>query len=191
MSTLDNPNVTETTDLPIRPNAVRFGLITGLILIAVSLVFQVTGLSDPANASASAGWISGLVSFAVLAGGLIWAMNQQKQDQGGYLTFGKGLTVAILAALIIGLISAVWMVINFTLVQPDMIETMQEAAKEQMYQRNPNLTDSEIEQAMGFMGVMFNPWVLAVSAIFTTLIQGLIIGLIGSAILKNNPPETA
>lgn len=191
MSTLDNPNAMEITDLPVRPNAVRSGLITGLLLIAVSLIFQLTGFTDPAKASTSASWISGLASFVVMAGGLIWGINQQKQDQKGYLTFGKGLKVAVLAALIVGLITAVWVVINFTYVQPDMAETMKEAAREQMYQRNPNLTDSDIDQAMGFMSMMFNPWVLAISSILTTVVQGLIIGLIGSAILKKNPPETA
>lgn len=191
MSTLDNPNATEATDLPIQPNALRFGLITALIMVGLSLVFQLTGFSDPAKASTSAGWISGLASFVVLAGGLIWAINQQKQDQNGYLTFGKGLKVALLAALIVGVITAVWVVINFMFVQPDMAETMREAAKEQMYKQNPNLSESDIEQAMGFMSIMFNPWVLAISSILTTVVQGLIIGLIGSAILKNNPPETA
>lgn len=191
MSTLDNPSTTEAADLPIRSNAVRTGLITGLLLVALSLVFQVTGFSDPANASTSAGWITGLISFVILAGGLIWGMNQHKQEQNGYLTFGQGLKIALLAALIVGVITAVWTVVNFTLVQPDMAATMEEAAKEQMYKQNPNLSDSDIEQAMGFMGLFFNPWFLAVASIFGTLLQGLIIGLIGSAILKNNPPETA
>lgn len=186
-STLDNPNAS--VEVPFRPTAVRGGLITALLLIALGLIMQVSGLSDPANSNSSANIITGLVSFILLAGGLIWAIRTHKTDQSGYLTFGRGVTVGMVATLIIAVITAIWTILNFLVIQPDMIEQMMDGAREGMYSQNPNMSDSDAEQAMSFMTWMFNPYILAVFSFFTVLVQGLIISLIGSAVLKNNPPQ--
>lgn len=188
-STLDNPNAVP-VEVPFRSTAVRGGLITALVLIALGLVLQVTGISDPSNSNATAGIISGLLSFVLMAGGLIWAIRSQKSEQNGYLTLGRGIAVGMLATLIISVIMAVWMIVNFMFIQPDAIELMMDGAREQMYKQNPNMSDSDADQAMSFMKWMFNPYALAIIGLVTTLVQGLIISLIGSAILKNNPPQS-
>jgi hypothetical protein len=186
-TTLDNPNAP--AEVPYRPVAVRGGLITALILIAFGLVLQVTGISDPANPNATANIVSTLVSIVILTGGIVWVLRTHKADQNGYLTFGRGLTAGMMVSVIVGLVTLVWMIVNFMFIQPEMIEVMQETAREQMYERQPNITDEQVDQAMGFMSFMFNPFVLGVIGLVTTLIQGLIISLIVSAVVKNNPPE--
>jgi len=186
-TTLDNPNAP--AEVPFRPVAVRGGLITALILIVFGLVLQVTGISDPANPNATANIVTTLVSLVILTGGIVWVLRTHKADQNGYLTFGRGLAAGMMVALIVGIVTLVWTIINFLLIQPGMIEIMQDAAREQMYERQPNITDEQVDQAMGFMSIMFNPYVLGIIGLVATLVQGLIISLIVSAVVKNNPPE--
>lgn len=57
-----------------------------------------------------------------------------------------------------------------------------------MYQRNPNMSDSDLEMAMSWTRMMMKPWLMAIWGIIGNTIAGLIISLIVAIFMKKEKP---
>ncbi len=189
MNTLDTMQNPQQNVSP-RPTGVRYGLIAGLILIAIALAFHVTGMIDYTQQNSAMTWISSLLSYGIMIGAAVLGMKKHREDLGGYLTFGQGFMVGLWETLVIAAITGIWSVLFFSVVAPDVIDTMIEAARDQMAEQQ-GLNDEQIEQAMKITGWMMQPATLSGLAAFGTLFTGLIISLITAAIMKRNPPMEA
>lgn len=52
------------------------------------------------------------------------------------------------------------------------------------------MAEDQIEQAMGFVGYMFNPVAQLVGGLINGVFMGFLIGLIAGAIMKRDAPKT-
>lgn len=189
MSTLDDaPQIDPSTVSP-RPVGVRYGLIAALILVAVGLVFHVTGFADYTGQNTAASWITNIINWGVMGGAMFLAMKQHREELGGYMTFGRGFTVGFWVALMIAVVTAIWSFVFFSYIAPEVIDTIMEAQRDQMIDRG--MSDADIDQAMSFTEVMMRPGAFAGIALVTTLILGIIISLIVAAISQRKAPENA
>lgn len=183
--TLDNPNETlDPKSVSAWPVSLRFGVIGALIGIALSMVMYTTGMMDPTQQN----WGPFFISLAINFGILYFAVQQHKEELGGYISFGRIVLLGLLIGLIMGLISAVWNYIFFAVVAPDIIEMILDNTVTQMQEQGSS--DEEIEMAMSFTRPMMQPWFFAIVAVPSTIISMLIIGLISGAFLKQDAPET-
>ncbi|MCB0568392.1 MAG: DUF4199 domain-containing protein [Phaeodactylibacter sp.] len=192
MSTLDNPNdrINQASVSP-WPTGMRFGLITGLVLVVLSLVMTLSGIVNPADRNNPANWISSLLSYAVMVGAIVMAIRQHRDKElGGYITFGRSFSLGFIVILISAVISMVYAYVYFTIIDPDMINTILDVSREQMVE-DRGMSEEQAEQALSMTSWMFSPVMMTIFAGVGSLFMGAIFSLIVGAIMKRNPPEAA
>lgn len=188
MATLDNPtNAPDISQVPFRQTAIKYGGIGGAVTVLLGLIFYVTGMTDPEDQGSTGNTVANILNYAVLIGAIVMAIKYHKeQELGGYLTIGRSIGLGTLTGLIIGLIGAVWTVIFFTFIDPDMLETIREVAMEQAIAGGA--PEDQIEGMMKFFtSVPF----FAMAIILASVLMGLVVGLIAGAIMKKEPPMFA
>jgi len=159
------------------PTALRYGLIGGLISIALGLVSYLAGMQGTIPTIISI--VSILVSIAII----VYAIRAHRDnDLGGYISYGRCLGTGVLTALIMGLIGGIWTLVLFNFIDPDLINTMMEPQMEAMEERG--MSEEEIETAMEMTGMFMNPPVMAGIALVWSVIAGLIVSLIAGAVMK-------
>jgi hypothetical protein len=166
---------------PMRPIALRYGLLTALALFFAGLLLQFTGIVDPIAQKGTV--ISSLISIVVLFGGMYLALKEYKNENGNRLTFGKGLNVGILTSVFLALATVVLTYLQVAFINTEMMDQMYEMQIAQMEERG--MDDAAIEQTMSMLGFMRSPWFIAVAAGFGQFIFAFIMALIAAAIHQN------
>lgn len=186
MSTLDSPQMTDPTSVSPRPIGIRYGGIAALLLIVIGLGFHLSGLSDYKNQNNPTNWIATILNWGVMIGAIAMAMKKHRDDLGGYMTYGRGFTVGFWASLIMAIITAVWTYVFFTLVAPDLMGIITDAARENMLKQGQS--EEQVDQAMQYTTMFMNPAIFTAFAVIGTLFTGIIISLITAAIVQRKPP---
>ncbi|MEM6263564.1 MAG: DUF4199 domain-containing protein [Bacteroidota bacterium] len=164
---------------PTRPTALKYGLIMGLVMAAYTLILSLTGQSFNQTL--------GYVSYVIIIGVIFLAMREYKSLNEGFMTFKQGLGIGVLASLIGGTISSAFSFVYMTFIDPDFIAKLQEFTRSEM-EKNQDLSPAQVDQAMEMTSFMMTPGAMFVMGIIGSVILGLIVSLIMSAILKNEPP---
>ncbi len=167
-------------------HALKYGLLGGLLLVVFSLLLDLTGLTDPAAQKGS--WIASVVSLAIFFWALYSAIRSEREDLGGGITFGQGFKVGLLAALIIALISGVYMYVYMAFINPDMVDQIREMTMEKLAAQG--LSDEQIESQMQIMGKMMSPGMMTIWGFIGNFILGAIVAVVASAILKKDPSNS-
>ena len=195
MTTIDEPNTyLDPSNVPYFQTALRYGLIGGLILVAWGLVAQMTGLADPCAATQGSGSsvMIGLISFAVLLGVMaligVMAIRQHTTDLGGYITFGRAFVVSLVALIVAGVISGLFNVLYMTVIDPGITETVMDCMGD--FYEEQGMDQDQIDAALGFLKIMYNPFLQIVTSLFTSAFFAAIVGLILAAVMKKNPPTS-
>jgi hypothetical protein len=186
MSTLDSPNMIETTAVSKRSIGIRYGAMAALVTILIGLVFHLAGLTSYTDQNSATNWIATLLNWVVMAGAMYMGMNKFKEESGGYLTFGQGFNIGLWASLILAIISAVWMIVFFQFVEPGLTETIIEATREKMLEQGQS--EEQVDQAMQYTAMFMKPGMFALFGGIGIFITGLIIALITAAIAQRKPP---
>jgi hypothetical protein len=114
--------------------------------------------------------------------GIVMAIKFHRDNElGGFLKLGRGIGVGTLTGLVIGVISAVWMIIFMKFIAPDMSEAIMDAALE-------NAQPGQEEMTEKMAGYFTNPFMLAGFSLLGSVVIGFLTGLIGGAIMKKEPP---
>jgi hypothetical protein len=152
---------------------------TGLLSIIISLVLFMTSLDQ-----SPAKWLS----IVVLIGGIVMAHSFFKRSNGGFMSYGQGLSIGSIISVIVGVLSGIFSYIYMTFVDTDFMARTMEKARADMEAKG-NMTDEQIDQAMAMSQKFTSGPLMIVFAILGTLIMGFILSLIISAITKNTRPE--
>ncbi|WP_224490991.1 DUF4199 domain-containing protein [Robertkochia flava] len=154
--------------------ALRFGLLMGALGITFSLMLHFMDLQYTQSAANS------VVGIAIILGILITAIYQYKKANGGYLSLTDALKVGIGAALVGGIISALYTMLYANVIEPDFLERSGEMMRSTLRNDNPDLTTEQIENAVQSQRDFF--WVtypiLIIFNLFVGFIVSLVIGLI-------------
>jgi len=159
----------------------RYGLISGLILIIYSLILQVAGLAS----NQKLGWLS----YIILAVIIYMAHNAFKQQGNGYLSIGQGLGIGMIISAISGVFSGVFLFVYLKFVDNSMLEEIRDRSYEQL--ESKGMSDEQIEQAMSMSEKFMSPGMLFIFAIIGTLFFGFIVSLIVSLFTKKSNPEVS
>lgn len=76
-----------------------------------------------------------------------------------------------------------------TFIEPDFVSQSIEIAREQMLTQNPDMTQEQMDMAMGITEKMMTPTIMAAMGIIFTLFLGFIVSLIAGLFMKENRPE--
>lgn len=159
--------------------AKKWGLIYAIIGTVIAL--------GPVILEVQAGFGMLFVTIAVAIFIYAMATREFKKANGGFMSFGEGFRISMVAALIGGAVRNVIYYVYVKFIDPDVIARMQDAMQQAW--RDQGMTEEQIEQAQRFSGGFSNPEVGLVLGIIVVLLGGLIWGSIVSAINKNEAEE--
>lgn len=171
----------ENTSTSVKPSSVgiRYGLITGLVATVVSLL-QLALISDPETPLR---WLS----FLIMVAGIVLAHKSFKQLNGGFMSYGQGLTIGTIVSGITGAISGVFSYIYMTFIDPEYMNRVMEITRSRMEEKG--LDDAQIDQSIAMVSKFSGGPLTIVFGILGALLFGFILSLIISAITKNTRPE--
>lgn len=173
----------ETTKLSTKKFAINNGLLLGLLTVIFSVILYVTNMHLEQSP------LTIVVSTILTVGVLIYAYNQYKKASGGFMSVGQGLKLGMGIIVISILIGVIWNYLLMNVIEPTMLEQMQEIQMEKMIESNPNMTQSQIDAAKEMSDKFSSPGIIAAFQIGMGLIFGFILSLITTLIMKRNHPN--
>jgi len=157
----------------------RYGLLTGLVGIVISLVLNMSHMEQ-----SPVKWLSAVV----LIGGIILGQKAYKQANGLFMSYSEGLGVGVIVSGVSAVLSAVFSYVYVTFIDPEMTARILDKARADMEARG-TMTDAQIDQAMHFTSMFVQGPALVGVALVGGIVMGLLVSLITAAILKNPKPE--
>lgn len=187
MSTIDSP-FHETPNVSNTQVALRFGVITTVVLIVYGLIGFVTGLTDPSKMSTAVSWINSLITYAVIIGGIVMAVRHHRdEDQKGFITFGKAFGTGFKTTLVICITQAIWLYVFMSFIAPDMMDQILQASIDKAAEQGQD--PEQVEAGMKMVSWMFTPPMMAAMAFITLTFMGTIFSLIVAAVMKKEPEK--
>jgi uncharacterized membrane protein YciS (DUF1049 family) len=157
-----------------------YGFVAGIIMVALSVLLYVTGLSFKYE------WMSYVVQIPFLVCIILNAQAYSKAND-GYVTFGNVFGSCFKMSMIVAIVMVGWMIAAIYIF-PEMKDKAIELARTKMAEKSPNASDEYIETSIGVVSKYWN-YIMVGSAIFGSLFFGAIFSLIGAATAKKNGPR--
>lgn len=151
-----------------------WGLITGFAGVVYSLILYFTDMITNQGL--------GYVGYVILLVGIYLGTKAYRdQSLDGYISYGKALGTGVMISLFTAIISVVFMILLYTVIDTELIDKVMSLANEKNMERG--LSEEQSQQAMEMGKKFFVPFA-AVAGLFAGVFVGFIISLITSAILK-------
>lgn len=158
--------------------AKKWGLIYGLVATVINLVPLLLEIQP-------SWWFVVNIVIAVVMYAL--ATKEFKTENGGYMTFGEGFRISMVAALIAGVIRNLVNYVYVKFIDDTVMERIAQAVEDSW--RNQGMSEEQIEQMSGFSAGISNPEITLVLGIVFVLLGALIWGSIVSAVNKNEAED--
>ena len=153
------------------------GFFAGIFLLAFSLVLFLIGINEKSPVY--------FFYYLIFAAGLAWAMIQVRNNSlNGYASFGKMFLIGLYATLAIAIIMSIYNYVHIKFLDPGMIERTLQNAEEAIIERQPDITDEQLEQALALTKIFMKPFVASVVSFVGTTIIGLLLSLVIAAFTK-------
>lgn len=171
----------ETNATPVTTTSVglRYGVLTGLVSILFSF-----GLNIMHQESSPARYIS----FAILIGGIVLAMNAFKQQNQGFMSYSQGIGIGTVLSAVTGLMSGIFAYVYLTFVDPEMMGRITDKMRTDMEARG-GMSDEQIDQAITMSGKFMNGPFMVFASLLAFILGGVLLSLVISAVIKNAQPE--
>ncbi len=160
--------------------ALKWGIITSVIIIVYSVISFMTGLFIKNSASS-------YVSYLFLIGGIIMALKEYRTLNNNFLGFGEGLGLGTLLSAVSALISSIFSFLYITFIDTTIMQQMSDMQREQMEARG--MTQEQVEQAMEMVSKFTSPGMVFVIGVLFFIFFGFIFSLIISAVMKKEKPQ--
>jgi hypothetical protein len=174
------------------PNLFQHALRWGLIVGAVSIVL--TGTLYAIDYTMLANWKTGIFVFALFIGLAIYAGINYRGEAGGYLTYGKAFQHAFILMAVSGLLSTIFNIVLYTIIDPELPDKLAEATMEttrammERFGMPEDQMDKALEDARQRTQNQFTAVGLVMSYGIGLIIYA-ILSSITSIFVKKNPPE--
>jgi len=151
--------------------ALQFGLLTGLAMVVYTLVLYLAGVDVHSY------W--NLLSYALFIGGLLWGITSIREKQlEGVMSYGKafgvGFWITLFAAVVLGIFAYFYL----KDINPGALADATAKAEDKILASNPDISDADLQKALGMVKVFTNPIMSAVTQFISNLIAGTIFSLI-------------
>ncbi len=173
----------ETNEVSTKPSVLSVGLKFGAILGLASIVIHLVQVAIGANPMDNS-WVNNIINLVLVVGVVVFAHKAFKENGDGYMSYGQGLGLAMVVVLVSLVISAIWMLIYFNIIDTSAFDAIWEKAAADMEAKGQS--DEQIEMAMTWGRKLF--WVFFLAG---SLFWGLIIGLIVTIFTQKKAPEQA
>ena len=143
----------------IKKIAFNYGIIWGLLSIALSVIAYVTD-----NHIERPMWLT-IAGLAIMAGIIVYGLKAFKSENEGYLSVSESLKVGLAISLIAAIIGAIYNYIFITVIEPEYVIQMLDFSSEQMVIQNPDMTQEQIDMAIGITEKMMTPTIMTAMGI--------------------------
>jgi hypothetical protein len=159
-------------------NALNYGLILGGISVVYSILLWVLGqfMNKPL------GYVGLLFTIGVMFYG---TKEYRDKHLGGFMTYGKAFTSNFLIGLYSAIIGTIFSFILFKYLDPKLIETIKETAIDTAMQKNPSMSQEQLESSMSFF---MSPIFITISALLGGAFFAAILALLVSIFHKKEQP---
>ncbi len=164
-------------------HAATYGLYIGLALIVLSLVDYLLGFYGQNK-------LFGLLQYAVMIGGILWATMQYRntEEMGGYLSYGQSLSYGVMLSLCFGLVSSIFAVLLMTVIDPGYMEKLMDVSRAALLEEG-SLTEEQVEMSITMMEKFTgNPLFVFFSGLIGSVLIGTLVSLVTSIFTKKNRP---
>jgi hypothetical protein len=166
--------------------ALKYGLLTGLGLIILYMIMNLTGLAFTDNKGI--GLFNSLATlFIIPCIGIILGMRDFKSQNSGFMSYGQGLGIGSLIGGVTGAVSATFSSLYNSFIDTSAITRTLEMQRHTL--EDQNIDDAAIDQAMVMTEKMLSPSVAIPVTILMLVFLCFIYSLIISAIIKKEQNE--
>lgn len=160
--------------------AMNYGIILGVLMIALSVVSYVTG-----QALEGAQWpqVVYYIAFPVV---IMFAISAFKKNNANVLTLGNAIKLGVVIGVISAIVYVIYGVLFQYVIDPEFMGQMMEITRDRMIEQNPDTPQAQIDQSIKFMEMMFNPLIGSAFWIAMSALFGLIWSLIGGLVMRSN-----
>lgn len=155
------------------------GLVISLILIVLGLIANFAGFEYEM-------WYRYLPTL-ILCVGIIWACINYANQMNNAVTFGNVFAHGFKTSVVVTCLTLIFALISIYVIFPDSRDKAIEMARVEM-EKNPQLSDSQVDQAIEMTKKFFMVGVIGTIILFT-LIAGAISALLGAAFARKTPPS--
>lgn len=157
--------------------ALNYGLILGLVMIAIAVVTYVTGM-----ALEGVQWPQWLY-YIIFPITVIYAISQYKKTNGNLLRLGEAIKIGVLIGVISAIVYVIYGLIFNYFIDPEFMDLMKESIRDKMLE-NPNMTEEIVDQSMAMAEKFMDPIIGSAFWIAMSAFFGLIYSLIGGLVMK-------
>ncbi len=162
--------------------ALPYGFLLALATIVISVIVYVMGMTYEQP------WWQSALNFVLMAAVISYGLKAFKASNDGFLSLGEALKTGLAISLIAGLIGSIFTYVFIEFIEPDFAVNMLEATREKMIDQNPEMTEEQMEMALGMTEKMMSPGVMVAIGIIASLFFGFIISLVAGLIMKQDKP---
>lgn len=164
-------------------SGLTLGVYLAIAVVLYSVVLYVTGLGFNQ-------W-AGYASIAIIAIGIVLIQLNYKKQQDGFLTYGQGVGVSVIAMISVGVISLVYTYLLYAVIDPDYYQQfllfMEEQTTATLIERG--MGEDQIQMSIEMQQKFQTPIILAGGALINSVFIGLIVSLISSIFIKKKPSD--
>ncbi|MGA0256374.1 MAG: DUF4199 domain-containing protein [Saprospiraceae bacterium] len=164
--------------------ALKWGGIMGVVLIVVSLLLYLAGMTD--IESGESNWIGTLLNYTVSIGAIYMAVAEYKKLNRDKLSIGDATVIGILAGIIGGLFMALYTYVFMTMIAPEMLD----AIRDQAMAGAGDMSNDQEEQMADMMDMFVSPGFMTAMTVIMKFFLGLIVGFILGLVMKNENVNT-
>lgn len=164
--------------------AMSYGALYGLSSIVVFLLFYFMGTDIQSKMPQYIGYIL-LILFIIVG-----IKSYRDTELGGFISYGKAFGTGVLISIFGGVITAIFTIIFFTYISPDMAQKILEAAQQNMADKG--MSEDQIQTSMSYAAKFMTPFWLFLFSILGSALMGIIFSLLISIFMKKeqNPFNT-
>jgi hypothetical protein len=164
-----------------QPKIGKFSLNYGLILGGVSVIFGLMLYSMDAHTSQDTS--NTVIGIVLAVGVVVWALVNFRKANSGLLSLGQAIKLGIGICLVSGVMYVFYLIFLANVLDTDFITKIAENTKAAAEEQGV-LSSAQIEQQ--YQGTIDYFWISYPFILIFSVIQGLIIGLIGGLIFKKS-----
>jgi uncharacterized membrane protein (DUF106 family) len=157
--------------------ALNYGVILGVLMIAIGVVTYVTGMALEGQQWPN---IIYYIAFPVV---IMYAISQYKKANANTLSLGDAIKVGLSIAVISAIVYLIYGLLFNYVIDPEFMGQMMEVQRDKLLE-NPNMTPEAVEQSMKMMEMMFNPFIGSAFWVAMSAFFGLIYSIIGGLVMK-------
>lgn len=160
--------------------ALKWGLISGIISIILSLATQFLGIKNTGDATI--GFVLSFIALAFTCLIQVLAMKDFKSQNNDLMTYGQGLGIGLLAGAVWGVVSGGFNMLYIKYIDNSEVVRQANMMREKLEEQGG--TDAQMEMNEKIIAWATDPSLAFIVTIFMGLLTGLLLALVVSAILK-------